>query len=249
MNDDLKDERPNEGREMERLQGHLPSAVGGAASIAAQLRRAILDGSYGYRERLPAERELAQHYGASRSTVREALRQLEESSLVVRRVGSGTFVNHRSNSEEDDVAERTSPIELIEVRLAIEPQMARLASLHATQRDLDRMAAALAEVETCNVRDREAFTRSDAAFHQALADCTRNPLMIGLYRQINTVRSHAQWARMRDKVLSPDRQRAYNDQHRALYEAIRARDTEIAVRIVREHLEIAHRDLVGAAQA
>ncbi len=238
-----------EGSETERQRGHLPSTVGGAAAIAAQLRRAILDGSYGYRERLPAERDLALHYGASRSTVREALRQLEESNLVVRRVGSGTFVNHRSNNEEEDVAERTSPIELIEVRLAIEPQMARLASLHATQRDLDRMAEALNDVETCNSRDREAFTRCDAAFHQALADCTRNPLMIGLYRQINTVRSHAQWARMRDKVLSPDRQRAYNDQHRALYDAIRARDTENAVRIVREHLEIAHHDLVGASRS
>ncbi len=238
-----------DGSETEWSQSSLPSAVGGAALIAAQLRRAILEGSYGYRERLPAERDLAQHYGASRSTVREALRQLEESNLVVRRVGSGTFANHRSNSEEDDVAERTSPIELIEVRLAIEPQMARLASLHATQRDLDRMSEALADVEACNSRDREAFTRSDAAFHQALADCTRNPLMIGLYRQINTVRSHAQWARMRDKVLSPDRQRDYNDQHRALYDAIRSRDTENAVRIVKLHLEIAHRDLVGASRS
>ncbi len=237
-----------EERETEGPRGGLPSAIGGAASIAAQLRRAILEGSYGYRERLPAERELAQHYGASRSTVREALKQLEESNLVVRRVGSGTFVNHRRHAEEDDVAELTSPIELIEVRLAIEPQMARLASLHATQRDLDRMAEALADVEACNARDREAFTRADASFHQALAECTRNPLMIGLYRQINSVRSHAQWARMRDKVLSPDRQREYNEQHRALYEAIRARDTENAIRIVREHLEIAHRDLVGASQ-
>ncbi|GAB5470600.1 MAG: FadR/GntR family transcriptional regulator [Rhodospirillales bacterium] len=227
----------------------LPSATGGAAAIAAQLRRAILDGTYGYRERLPAERDLAQHYGASRSTVREALRQLEEGNLVTRRIGSGTFVSLRSGSDTDDVAERTSPLELTEVRLAIEPQMARLATLHATQRDLDRLAEALVAVETCSSRDREAFTRHDAAFHQAFADCTRNPLMIDLYRQINGVRSHAQWARMRDKVLSPDRQRDYNDQHRALYEAIRARDSENAVRIVREHLEIARQDLIGAGRS
>lgn len=226
----------------------LPNVAGGAAAIAAQLRRAILDGTYGYRERLPAERELAQHYGASRSTVREALRQLEEGNLVTRRIGSGTFVNYRGGEADDDVAERTSPLELIEVRIAIEPQMARLASLHATQRDLDRLAEALRDVEACSARDREAFTRTDAAFHQAFADCTRNPLMIGLYRQINAVRSHAQWARMRDKVLSPDRQRDYNAQHRALYEAIRARDTEGAVAIIMEHLDVARRDLIGAGR-
>ncbi len=226
----------------------LPSAAGGASAIAAQLRRAIMDGTYGYRERLPAERDLAQHYRASRSTVREALRQLEEGNLVTRRIGSGTFVSYRGGGEDDDVAERTSPLELIEVRIAIEPQMARLATLHATQRDLDRLAQALADVEACASRDREVYTRADAAFHQAFADCTRNPLMIGLYRQINSVRSHAQWARMRDKILSPDRQRDYNSQHRTLYEAIRARDTETAVATIVEHLEIARRDLIGAVR-
>jgi len=226
----------------------LPNVAGGAAAIAAQLRRAILDGSYAYRERLPAERELALHYGASRSTVREALRQLEEANLVTRRIGSGTFVSYRGGYEDDDVAERTSPLELIDVRIAIEPQMARLATLHATQRDLDRLAEALRDVEASGARDREAFTRADAAFHQAFADCTRNPLMIGLYRQINAIRSHTQWARMRDKVLSPERQRDYNAQHRALYEAIRARDADGAVAIIANHLKVAKDDLIGAGR-
>ncbi|MBC6406446.1 MAG: FadR family transcriptional regulator [Rhodospirillales bacterium] len=235
-------------REQNVESSGLPGSVGGAAAIAAQLRKAIMGDTYAYRERLPAERDLAQHYRASRSTVRQALKQLEEGNLVVRRVGSGTFVNFRGNSGEDDIAERTSPVELIEVRIAIEPEMARLASLHATQRSLDRLAEALADVEACSGRDRKAFTRTDAAFHQAFADCTRNPLMIGFYRQINAVRSHAQWARMRDKVLSPDRQRDYNEQHRALYDAIRARDTDAAVRIVRAHLDIARNDLIGASR-
>src|SRR5690606_25394789 len=79
---------------IERREVPLPGAAGGAAAIAAQLRRAILDGTYGFRERLPAERELASHFGASRSTVREALKQLEEGQLVTRRIGSGTFVNY-----------------------------------------------------------------------------------------------------------------------------------------------------------
>jgi DNA-binding FadR family transcriptional regulator len=223
----------------------LPNAAGGAAAIASQLRRAILEGVYGHRERLPAERELAVHFGASRSTVREALKQLEENQLVVRRIGSGTFVNHRPGEDNEDIAERTSPLELIEVRLAVEPHMARLAALHGTQRDLERLRDALKQVDAVK-RDAEAFSRADALFHQVLAECSRNPLMQWLYRQINDVRNHAQWNRMKDKILSPERLAEYNRQHRALFDAIWSRDAEGAARAVGEHLDKARRDLLGA---
>ena len=78
----------------------LPATVtGGSAAIAARLQQAILDGTYAYGARLPAERELASHFGASRSTVREALRRLEERRLLTRRIGSGTFVNYRPSPD------------------------------------------------------------------------------------------------------------------------------------------------------
>lgn len=225
----------------------LPGAGSGAASIASLLRRAIMDGTYGYRERLPAERELAQHFGASRSTVREALKQLEENQLVTRRIGSGTFVNYRAGEGDEDIAERTSPLELVDVRLAVEPMMARLATVNATHRELERLAEALKQVEACK-RDRDAFSRADTQFHLALAECTRNPLMVWLYRHINDVRAHTQWSRMKDKVLSPERLTEYNRQHRALFEAIYSHDVERAVGIITEHLEKARRDLIGAGR-
>ncbi|MEK9942107.1 MAG: winged helix-turn-helix domain-containing protein, partial [Gammaproteobacteria bacterium] len=75
------------------------SAVKGSAGVAAQLRRAIFDGVYGFNERLPAERELAKVFSTSRGTVREALRRLEELGMVDRQIGSGTFVTYREFSE------------------------------------------------------------------------------------------------------------------------------------------------------
>jgi DNA-binding FadR family transcriptional regulator len=221
-----------------------PSARGGASTIAANLRRAILDGTYAYRERLPAERDLAGRFGASRSTVREALRQLEEVGLVTRRVGSGTFVSFRGRPVDSSIAELTSPLELIEVRLAVEPHMAFLAVIHASARDLERLTEALAQVEAC--KDRDSFTRADAHFHQTLAECTRNPLMVWLYEHINDVRGHAQWSAMKDLILTPERIRDYNRQHRALVEAIVSRDRDSARQIVTEHLDAARLDLVGA---
>ena len=219
-------------------------AVRGAAGIAGHLRQAIRDGVYRDGDRLPAERRLAASLSSSRGTVREALRVLERENLLTRRVGSGTFVSYRPAPVEGDVAEITSPLELIEVRLAVEPQMTRLATVNGTARDIERMAEVLTRLEASGA-DANHFSAWDQRFHQALANASANPLLAALYRQINQVRGHAQWAGMKDKILTPARIAAYNRQHRALYEALLSRDVETAVRIITEHLEDARRDLLA----
>jgi DNA-binding GntR family transcriptional regulator len=95
--------------------------------------------------------------------------------------------------------------------------------------------------------DAEAFTQLDEQFHLMIAESTHNPLMVWIYRQINDVRCHAQWAQMKDKVLTPERIAEYNRQHRNLFETIRSRDVEGAVAIVTNHLHYARRQLLGAA--
>lgn len=214
----------------------------GAAAIASELGRAIEDGVYAHEEQLPPERVLAARFGAARSTVRKALRRLEDEGFVRRRVGSGTFV---TRARSDDVAELTSPLELIDARFAVEPHMVRLAVLNATNRDIERLGEALARLEAVGP-DREAFGRHDGAFHQALAESTHNPLFVALYRQVNEVRSHAQWHAMKELILTPANIAAYNRQHRALLEALRSRDVEGAVAVISGHLEKARRDLLGA---
>ncbi len=221
----------------------LPS-VRGASGVVAHLRKAIFDGIYLYGDRLPAERQLARAFGCSRSTVREALRVLEEAGLIARRIGSGTFVAYRPGaSAEDDVSEITSPVELIEVRLALEPRMVRLVAVNATARDFERLDEALARLEESGA-DADRFTQWDRRFHQLLAEATHNPLMSALYRQVNHVRGHRQWSAMKDKILSAERIADYNRQHRALTRALHARDGEAAQRIITRHLRDARRDLL-----
>ena len=223
----------------------LPEANGsGVTAIVVEIREAIEDGHYAHGQRLPAERELATHFGASRTTVREALRQLEQSGLIIRRIGSGTFVQKPTVSELHNVAELTSPLELMEVREAIEPQLARLVVVHASAKDLELLENALHELEASN-GDQEAFSKADEAFHSMLAEATGNPLMAGIYRQINQVRGHEQWHLMKQKILSKQAIDIYNKQHRALVEAIKQRNVEYAVAVVVEHLAKARRDLVG----
>ena len=209
------------------------------------MRQAILLGDFLHGEKLPPERALAETFGSSRNTVREALRLLEEDGMVARRIGSGTYVTFRNDSDRDEAAEATSPLELIDVRAGIEPQMVRLAVQNAGNRDIDRLEVALLRLER-STEDYRRFSRADEAFHLCLAECTRNPMMVWLYRQVNEVRGNALWYGVRGKILTVARMEEYNTEHRALYEAIRTRDMERALSIIGVHLEQAKSDLLGA---
>lgn len=227
----------------------LPLAQGsGVITIATELRDAIESGAYGHGQRLPAERDLASHYGASRTTVREALTQLETEGMVIRKVGSGTFVNRPATGFLGDIADVTSPLELMEVREAIEPHLARMAVVHASSKDLDLLEKKLAELEACS-DDRAAFADADEAFHMALAEATGNPLMVWIYGQINDVRCHEQWTAMKRKVLGRNAIDIYNQQHRAIAEAIRKRDAQTAMTAIKAHLDQARRDLTGVGES
>ena len=200
----------------------LPKVSGsGVTVIVGELRGAIEDGSYGHNQRLPAERDLAAHYGASRSTVREALRLLEDEGLVVRKVGSGTFVHNpsasanrryrrhdqpaRADGSEGGESSRISPGS----RWCMRPP-----TIWSCLRN------PLVDLEACAAMQ-SAFSSADERFHLALAEATGNPLMAWIYRQINDVRCHDQWNEMKRKVLSEEAIAIYNRQHRALLQAIR----------------------------
>ncbi len=234
---------------MNQIKSFDPASVNGSsgssANIAVELRQAILMGDLVFGQKLPPERALAEQFGASRNTVREALRQLEENNLVARRVGSGTFVVYRDSNDRDDAADATSPLELIEVRFAVEPNMTRLAVQNAGARDLERLGEALSRVESVG-NDPKKFSRADEAFHLCLAECSRNPLMVWLYRQVNEVRGNTLWFEAREKILTPERIAEYNREHRQLYEAIRRREMDNALKLINDHLNDAKTDLIGA---
>ena len=221
-----------------------PNRIGATTSkVAALLRRRILEGEYSYEERLPAERSLAEEFDVSRGTIRSVLQILEQQHLVTRQIGSGTYVSHREVTNQQEISSITSPLEMVEVRIAIEPQMVRLAIANASSRDLEEMRDALRQCEACG-GDSEKFARADTAFHMALAHCSKNKLMYWLYERISEVRRHSQWRSMKSKLLTPERMDYYNSQHHALYEAIASRDTTRAVNLIKDHLYGVQDDLL-----
>ena len=247
MNPDLQDDliKPRGGLENEGEDPQLV-ATRGANSITSRLKRAIESGVYSDGDQLPPERQLAVAFGTARSTIRKALDQLEQKNLVVRRVGSGTFVSYQGPVQDamSDVTDLISPLQLIEARIAIEPSMSRLAALHASARDLDAIESILLRIEV--TADQDLFTKLDSEFHLALARCSRNPLLYRLYQHINTVRNHAQWEQMKQIILVREKIDVYNQQHRAIFEALKMRDPATAADLISRHLETARQDLVGA---
>jgi DNA-binding FadR family transcriptional regulator len=219
----------------------------GANFIARELAQAISNGIFVHGQQLPTERQLAETFVASRTTVRKALAMLEDQKFVERKAGSGTYVSFQQSGNDNGIAERTSPLQLIEVRAALEPQMARLAVLHASQVDLDRLQVLVNELKAAERDgDGERYSAVDEQFHLAIAAATSNPLMVGLYEQINEIRTHALWGEMRQKIITTENMRLYNVQHAAVVRAIQARDAAAAAETMVRHMDKARADLLGA---
>ncbi len=227
-------------QQIKSLSSHLGTTT---SHVAIQLRNMILEGQYAHDERLPSERHLAEQFQVSRGTIRAVLQVLEDQQLVTRQVGSGTYVNLQDTPEQYEISSITSPLEMVEVRIAVEPQMVRLAITNASHRDLEDLRKTLLQCEDCDGNS-EKFALADTAFHLALARCSKNKLLFWVYERISKVRQHAQWRNMKAKLLTPGRIDFYNKQHRALYDAILSRDANEANKLIKSHLYGVQDDLL-----
>jgi len=218
----------------------------GSAEIAGLIRRDIKSGELSAKERLPPERVLADSYNVARGTVREALNRLAEESLVEIRAGSGTYVTFDPTESAENVILSARPLELMDARFALEPHICRLAVLHAREHELEEMSRLLQTMEA-SINDPAAFSSADTAFHSVLAETTNNNLLIWIVSQINSVRSQKEWSNMRRVILNPDTIARYNQQHRAIFNAISQREPEQAAVKMKEHLESARLSLTRSA--
>jgi Transcriptional regulators len=139
--------------------------------VEQSLRSLVLEGaqagSLGPGSKLPTERALVEQLSAPRSAIRRALEVLERDGLVVRHVGRGTFLTDAATRLADGAPADTSPAEIMQVRLLLEPQVATLAARVATVADLDRISSCLDAGGASE--DFERFEAWDAKLHRAIA--------------------------------------------------------------------------------
>lgn len=222
-------------------------ARGPDADIVADLKTFIARQALVMGSRLPPERELSRRLGVTRPALRKALDVLEADGQIWRHVGKGTFVGNRpvaDSGELSHVIGRTSPVELMEARLGIEPELARLAALNATAADIEQMERCIRKSRAA--REWRVYEAWDNNLHQAIAEATHNTVLLSLYRMLNTVRRAIVWGRPRLGKPAPDASHHSHAEHQALVDAIRERRMSEAAERMRLHLDSVRRGLLEA---
>ncbi len=218
--------------------------------IVEQITQLMAGGDLKPGDKLLSERELAELLQVSRPSVREALQSLEMLGFVEIKHGGGTFVR---NTNGDSVirplamflaVEKSSLLEMFEVRRTFETATARLAAERASDGEIDRIGKALEEMkERFNARDSEKGEEADVEFHYAVAEATHNTLLIRLFRTLSAEFTRAVSAARRRLYMDRDHPRKIVEQHRRIYKAIQDRDPEAAAQAMLAHLNFAEREL------
>lgn len=215
--------------------------------VARRLVQQIRSGMFERQRRLPSERRLAQAFGVSLTSLREALRSLEAMGLVSVQHGRGVFL--RQAQAGDGVWHRwmtwiiehgPSLLDLLEVRAAIEMKSADLAARHATVAQRARLAEILAQadrlVETSGADGaalHAAYVQIDLEFHRAIADATGNAVLRQLVESLGSALRGSREA----TVALPGRIRRSIREHRRIVEAIRRRDPLGARQAMEAHVQ------------
>jgi len=200
--------------------------------------------------RLPAERELATKLGVSRRSLRLALAGLETEGLLVRHVGRGTFL--RTSDPFAAAAHKappglieTSPAEILAVRVAIEPQLVRLAVSATRPGDLVRIEHCLEQGRAA--REFDDFEIWDAALHMALVAASQNGLAIAVLELINAARDQPHWGSLKRRSFDDRRRAMAQREHDDIVEAVRDRDAAKAEQRMRIHLKRVQSSMLRSA--
>src|SRR6266404_286539 len=207
--------------------------------IVQQVEESILKGQLKPGDQLPAERDLAQSFGVSRTAVREAVKTLREKGLVEAYTGRGTFVtNGTSNAIRQSldwmfrVSQQEGSIHLAELRQVLEPEIAALATSRIEEQLLTTMREAVTAMDR-SLQDPDAYIEADLDFHLALAEAVGNPLILSLLDSIVGL-LREQRSRIFNVQGGPERGQF---RHKRILAAIEQRDPEAAREAMRAHLQ------------
>jgi GntR family transcriptional repressor for pyruvate dehydrogenase complex len=210
--------------------------------IAEQIKEQIVAGKLTPGQKLPSTRELTERYEVGRSTMREALSMLKAMGLIEIRQGEGCFVRSVDDAEMDVprfehlFTSMEAVVELLEARISLEVANAGLAAAKRTDEDVAALEAVLSDMDS--ERGTETVgEKQDMRFHMTLAEATHNSIMVKLLETIS--------AQVELTIRETRRVRLYADreiagklwrEHKAIADAVAARDAEGAQAAMRKHL-------------
>lgn len=203
--------------------------------VLEAIREAIINGTLKPRERL-MEIQLAEELGVSRTPIREAFRKLEMEGFVVMVPRKGAYVADLSFKDIADV---------FEIRSALEGLAASLAAQRITEEELDELERCLVEKADAIVTNNiEKLVLVDTKFHETIYKASRNERLTNI---ISNLREQIQ--RFRATTLAyPGRMQESLDEHRAIVEALQARDAKQAQQLAGEHIENAEISMIESVK-
>jgi GntR family transcriptional regulator, transcriptional repressor for pyruvate dehydrogenase complex len=207
--------------------------------IHDQLLALMTSGEFPEKAKLPTEIELAGRFEVSRTIVREALARLRDDGIIVSRQGAGTFVKRRP-----DRAWKLSPLGSItdiqrcfEFREGFEADMAAWAARRADRATIKRIGDAVEAYEDA-IKDGRPGSHADFDLHYVIAEATRNRFFVSV---MTSLRDHIVFGMNLSRDLSrmkpAARLKAVREEHRRVFDAIRARDPARAYEAMRVHVE------------
>jgi GntR family transcriptional repressor for pyruvate dehydrogenase complex len=223
-----------------------------SAGIYQHIFEIIIAGEFPVNARLPSETELAQRFGASRPVVREALARLRDDGIIVSRQGSGSYVKRRP----DIAVLRFVPVSSIadiqrcfEFRHGLEGVAAALAAERWEDTDLAEIRAAFDALEA-STKDFKLGVDADERFHLAIAKATHNAYHVSVQ---SSLQPHIVFGMSLTRNLSllrtQERLREVQDEHRAIMDAIAARDPQAARNAMQAHIDNARRRMFERTSA
>ena len=210
------------------------------ADLINKFRDLLMSGQIVRGERLPSERDLAQQFGTSRSSLRHALKVLESVGVISQRVGDGSYLSADASQilkvplSFMILLDGVSLLELFDVRLMIEPELAAKAAERASSEDLDAIRSTFPAMLNNT-------PRADAAFHEAVCKATGNRVCQRMFEAIQDAFRHGM--QVTSQLAPPERALEF---HKQVYSAIHLRQPEQARRKMMEHLSDAQAILLTA---
>ena len=235
---DVSDAEPEALPERELFEPVATARI--SSAIVDQVRELIRSGRLSAGDRLPSERELAEQFGVSRVTVRDALRSLEAVGLLRIKVGAngGAFLRAPSSADAGRgmsdmlLMAQLSPEDVAEARLMLELNTVMLAVRRADANDI-RALRAICERSASLLADGEYDVHLSWDFHERLAGATHNPALAMIH---HSFRGPLSMARARAREPASVAHRRSVEEHTQLVDALEARDLERARAVMAHHL-------------
>lgn len=216
--------------------------------IMDQLQQLINKGELKPGDKLMSERELAEKFQVSRSSVREAFSALELMGILESRPGEGTFISTVSSAEETVrpltlmmILERDAAMDLLEIRRILEGESAYLAAERASGENLEKIQKHLAVMEE-DLEKGNLGEEADAAFHVALCEAAGNRVLLNLMSNVSDLLVHTMKLSREKMFAKLENREKLQQQHRDICKAVLERHPEQARKAMHEHLDFVRQE-------